>query len=105
MKQEIRFSLMDNFGNIDSDGSPIWEGYTRYDWLDLKVELGLDEELINRLRDWQKTAIEAISLKDTDQIKCEIEGLSILLELKKHLCSLPIVYYSGFSASYYTVDS
>lgn len=103
--QEIRFSLMDNFGNIDSDGSPLWTGYTRYSWLDLEVELGLDDELILKLQDWQKEAIESFTLKDTDQIKCEIKGLSILLELKEQLCSLPIMYYSSFSQSYFTVDN
>ena len=103
--QEIRFSLMDNFGNIDSDESPIWTGKTRYSWSDLKVELGLDDELILKLRDWQKTAIESISQKDTEQIKCEIGGLSILLELKKHLNKLPVVYYSSFSQFHFTVDN
>lgn len=102
---EIRFSLSDNFGNIDNDGSPLWTGYTRYSWLDLEVELGLDDELILTLKDWQKIAIESFSQKDTEQIKCEIKGLSILLELKEQLNNFPIVYYSSFSESYFTLDS
>ncbi len=89
---EIRFSLMDNFGNIDSDGSPIWTGNTRYSWSDLEVELGLDDRILPRLKNWQKAAIASLNLQETDQIKCEIEGLSILLVLKEHLSPLPVSY-------------
>lgn len=100
--QEIRLSLCDCFGNINTEGSPVWTGYTRYSWSDLEVELGFDNELIIKLKDWQKTAIESLSLKDTEKIKSEIEGLSLLLKLKDHLGNFPIVYYSSFSESYLT---
>lgn len=102
--KKIKLSVFDDFGNISFNESPIWKHNARYSWTDIKEKLGLKDELVTRINDWRHEAIgtqKQCSYKE-DKVKCEIEGLSILLELRKELPDYEITYSSNFN-SYHCV--
>lgn len=98
--KKIKLSISDDYGNIDNNGSPIWRNGGRYGWQGIKLTLGLTQELMVRLRNWQKEAIRLNELiwEKEDRVKCEIEGLAILLELRKELPDYEITYSSNFNS-------
>jgi hypothetical protein len=100
--KKLKLSISDEFGNIDFDGSPIWKipRKSKYSWQDVEVDLGLSSRLVKRLEDWQKEAIRLNELiwDKEERVKCEIEGLAILLELRKELPDYEITYSSNFNS-------
>jgi len=98
--KRIKLSISDDSGNIDFNESPIWKHSRRLSWVEVKEDLNLVESLITRLRDWKLKAIKANKYKwwKEEQVKCEIEGLAILLELRKELPDYEITYSSNFNS-------
>jgi len=96
--KRIKLCVFDDSGNINFGESPIWRNSKRYDWEDLHVHLNLPESLITRIRDWKFEAIATNKHQREDRVKCEIEGLAILLELRKELPDYEITYSSSFNS-------
>ena len=98
--KKIKLSISDNSGNIDFNGSPIWRHYRKLSWVEVKEDLHLEESLVSRLRDWKLKAMKANKYTwwKEEQVKCEIEGLAILLELRKELPDYEITYSSNFNS-------
>jgi hypothetical protein len=104
--KRIKLSISDESGNLSASvhGSPVWRNSTRYTWFQLETELHIkSQELLRRLLDWQEKTIKFNDLyswegKREELVKCEIEGLSILLELRKELPDYEITYSSNFNS-------
>jgi hypothetical protein len=104
--KKLKLSISDNYGNIDLDGSPLWGNNSRYSWREVEFELGLESDLVERVKLWQKNSIRAnqwIGVRE-ERVRCEIEGLTILLELRRELPDFEITYYSIFSGSYFVLN-
>lgn len=101
--KKIKLSISDDSGNITIGGSPFWRYSLNLSWEEAIEVLGLKENLISRLRDWKNKTIESSDLwswegKYDELVKCEVEGLSILLELRKELPDYEITYSSNFNS-------
>lgn len=97
--KRIKLSVSDDSGNIDSYKSPIWRHSKKLSWKEVREELGLPESIINKLHNWQywATQLNEIWAKE-ERVQCEIEGLSILLELRKELPRSQVTYSSNFQS-------
>jgi hypothetical protein len=104
--KRIKLSVFGDSGNLSAGvhGSPVWRNFTRYTWFQLETELHIrSQELLRRLLDWQDKTIKSNDLyswegKREELVKCEIEGLAILLELRKELSDYEITYSSNFNS-------
>lgn len=97
--KKIKLSISDDSGNIDFNESPIWRHSKKLNWIEAKEELGLSNTLRNRLSSWQWWAIQLNEKFCRDErVECEVEGLSILLELRKELPDYQITYSSNFNS-------
>lgn len=98
--KRIKLSISDDSGNITIGGSPFWRYSLNLSWEEAIEVLGLKENLLSRLRNWKLKAVKAYRYKwwKVEQVKCEIEGLSILLELKEELPDYEITYSSNFNS-------
>ena len=96
--KRIKLSVTDDYCTPDNGLSPIWRNSKRYDWEELYVYLNLPGYLVSRIRNWQNITVEAKTpfTPKEERIKCEIEGLSILLELRKELPNFKIEYQNIF---------
>ena len=104
--KKLKLSISDNYGNIDLDGSPLWENSSRYSWEEVEFELGLESNLVERIKQYQKDSVKTYgcSEREEDTVQCEIEGLSLLLELRRELPDFETTYYSIFSGSYFVLN-
>lgn len=96
--KKIKLSVSDDYFTPDYGLSPLWKNAKRYPWDVIESSLNLNHEIVSRLKDWQNKTIEAKTpfTPKEERIKCEIEGLSILLELRKELPDYQIEYQNIF---------
>jgi len=101
--KRIKLSISGDSGNIPVSGSPFWRYSLNLSWEEVIGVLGLDDSLISRLKNWKDSVLQADNLyswegKREELVKCEIEGLAILLELRKKLPDYQITYSSNFNS-------
>lgn len=98
--KKIRLSVFDEFGNIcfEFGESPLWRHGRKLTWVEVVKELRLKDSLVTRLKDWKLEGIATNKHQREDRVKCEIEGLTILLELRKELHDYEITYSSNFNS-------
>lgn len=100
--KKIKLSISDDSGNINFEfgESPLWRHSRKLSWVEIEEKLGLTDDLTYRLRDWKNEAerLNDLPWEKEDRVRCEIEGLAILLELRKELPDYQITYSSNFNS-------